>query len=180
MNMANEREIKRQLLSIANGDKSALSPIYDAMSRSVFLFAYSIVNDRSHAENIMQDTFITILEKAIEYRGGNAKSWIFTVARNAAYDLIRKNSREFTCEDISLYVKINSITNDIEQSVFLEEMLSQLEEIDRKIVFLRVYENISHREIAKIIGITAANSRKRYQRALSKLKVYYEKSEEKS
>ena len=54
------------------------------------------------------------------------------------------------------------------------EMMKYLNETDREIVSLKIIAGLTHREIAKILHMTTGSVKKRYERALSKLKVKYE------
>ncbi len=161
------------LSEITTGDSEKLSQLYCSLKRPVFLLALSILGNYALAEDVMQDTFLKIQENASSYRPGtNAKAWVMTITRNLALNMLKKRGRE----DLSLDSFIETETGgeiDMTGSVDFTRALSLLEETERCIVTLKAICGFRHAQIAKITGITTADCRARYSRALKKLRKYY-------
>ena len=160
----------RALRRLAEGDMNALETIYHKLGRRIFLTAFSVLGDTHAAEDVMQDTFLRLAEYARGYRpDSNAVAYILTVTRRLAIDAQEKRKREFSAEEVFGAVRD-------EESLPLRELeaLQSLSEEDRQIVILKLDGRMKHRDIAALLGITPAACEKRYQRALAKLKVYYE------
>jgi RNA polymerase sigma-70 factor, ECF subfamily len=85
-----EDEILMRL--IARGLPEALSELYDRYARLVYSLALSTVGDAHSAEEIVQDVFFRVWEKADTYRAEQSKvsTWISSIARNRAIDVLRK------------------------------------------------------------------------------------------
>lgn len=77
---------------IAITDEQALSVLYDRYSRLVFSLAYQAVGDIALAEEITQDVFMRVWEKADTYnpKYGKATTWMASIARNRAIDIYRR------------------------------------------------------------------------------------------
>ena len=70
---------------IVNGNMNAFHRLYENISRSVYGFALSITKNTYDAEDVLQDTFLTIYRKAGDYQlHEKPMAWIFTIARNSA------------------------------------------------------------------------------------------------
>lgn len=161
----------RALQRLAQGDTEALEIIYHKLGRKIYMTAYAVLGDTHAAEDVMQDTLLRLTEYAHAYRAGsNAVAYILTVARRLAIDTQQRRAREFPAEEI-----FGSDATE-EDSLPLRELeaLRTLEEGDRQIVILRLDAGMKHRDIAALLGITPAACEKRYQRALGKLKEYYQ------
>ena len=79
------------ILRIKSGDKLAFSDFFDRFSRPVHSVAFRILNDRSEAEDVVQDTFLTVWEKAgsFDEARGFALDWVLTLTRNRAIERLR-------------------------------------------------------------------------------------------
>jgi RNA polymerase sigma-70 factor, ECF subfamily len=163
----------------ADGDSAAFTQLYECLKRPVFLLAYSILQDYALAEDATQETFLRAAEKADTFRPGtNPKAWIFTIARNLAIDLLRKRKKEAPLDSLPEAAQQspeNSAAAVAEATDGLARALAVLEPHERDLVILRIEAELPHRDIAKILGISAVDARVRYFRALKKLKKYYEK-----
>ena len=153
------------IIELANGNIEALSTIYDLMSRNIYVTALVITENHADAEDIVQDTMLQIVKYVHAYRKGtNPRAWILTMARHGAIDTIRKRRYHTPIDELSL--QDEAVNDDIEAVLTL---LSGLDTSERELVLLRLYEEISYEEIAKIMKISVFAAQKRYQRALKKL-----------
>ena len=91
-----DRERDSELLRrIAGGDRAAFAEFYDLYSSLFFSLAVKILNDQKEAEDVLQDVFVQVWEKAGTYdpKLGKASSWAMTFIRNKAIDRIRASQR---------------------------------------------------------------------------------------
>ena len=161
----------RALRRLAEGDMDALEIIYHRLGRKIFMTAFSVLGDTHAAEDIMQDTFLRLAASAGSYRtGNNAIAYILTVTRHLAIDALAKKKREVPAEELFGADAAEEDTLPLREL----EALRTLPEEDRQIVILKLDAGMKHRDIAALLGITPAACEKRYQRALGKLKEYYQ------
>jgi RNA polymerase sigma factor (sigma-70 family) len=166
-------DCEKSMVKVAGGDISALSQLYGCLKKPVFLLAYSIVGNYPLAEDITQETFLRVNDKASLYRTGtNPKAWIFTIARNLSLSAVRSRGREELSDD-----EPPQAGTDLEDIAVYDadftRAISVLDNDERNIVILKIAASLKHREISKIMGISVGDTRVRYFRALKKLKNYY-------
>jgi RNA polymerase sigma-70 factor, ECF subfamily len=87
-----EAQLVRQA---ARGDRDAFAALYDLYSRPLYSFAIRILGDPKEAEDVLQEVFLQIWEKASQYdeAAGKPFSWAVTMTRNKAIDRIRSRQR---------------------------------------------------------------------------------------
>lgn len=156
---------------IADGDMEALTALYETYKIPVFRLAFSMTKNRDLAEDITQDTFLRIQEKAGTYRRHTGEAaWIYTIARNLVYDAARKGRRE-PLGDGGMPLELPSAEGNPESSVFVFlDLIGSLSNQDAEVVSLRILAGLSFKEIGRVMHASAGACSKRYTRALEKLR----------
>ncbi len=163
------KDCERALAGIVQGERDALSVIYDSIGRQVYYLAYSLLQNHHDAEDVLQQVLIEIVRNAHTYRKGEgARAWILGIARNQALKLGRSR-KAIPTEDCMG----QGGNEELVTSLTMEEALATLSEDERQIVVLRVFSGMKYKEIAAELQITTASAEKKYQRAIQKLKIYY-------
>lgn len=155
---------------VASGDTTALEQLYTSYRTIVFRVAFSILHDKFLAEDVMQETFLKVQQKAASFRyGNNEKAWIITIARNTAIDTLKKRQTEFPQETISdTAAPSNDITDNGASERYLQ-LIQPLSDLDRQIISLHLAGGLKHREIAQILDMNISAVKKRYERAIKKI-----------
>lgn len=167
------RQCDEALCRVRDGDMTGLETIYNMLGRRIYMLALSVLKDTESAKDVMQETFVRLVNGAHAYRdGSNAQAYILAVTRNLAIKLQSSRSRELSYENIDEDAR-GAVGIDSNKPLSALDALSLLDADDRQLVVLRLDGNMKFREIAPILGISPDACRKRYQRALSKLKTYY-------
>lgn len=153
---------------IASGDITALDILYRKYQADVYRFAYMMTKHPQTSEDIMQDVFLAIVKNAATYKSDiNVKGWILTITRNMTLNRIKQNRFAFPIgEEITNFV---SEQDDFKTIEFLN-ILTCLNANEQEIVVLHILYGLRHKETATILSINHDTIRKRYQRALAKLK----------
>lgn len=142
--------------------------IYQIYSQKVFRLCMGYVNDHDWAQDISQETFITVWQQLPKFRNESSiGTWIFRIASNHCLRQIEKKSR-IPAGSMPLQVEAKQDQNNEAKISFLYKCISELNEIDRIIISLEL-EDIRQTEIAEIVGISAANVRIRVHRIKDKL-----------
>jgi len=161
------------LKNIAGGDKNALSELYNTMNKEIYVFLLMFCKNKHTAEDVLQETFISICEKAGSCKiYNNPRAWIFTIAKNKAIDTIKKDSRTTSIdafETDDLYMPEN-IENVILDKMQLETLFSVLSKEDKKIVVLHAVYGYKHREIAELLNLPLGTVKRRYKESIDKMK----------
>lgn len=140
---------------------------YEAYRVDIYRFALSILRSPQQAEDVLQETFVKLLSgKFSSPTPGREKAWLFKVARNLCYDILRRRIRE-----LELTPEIAAPEGENWEFI---ELIAPLSQDERAIVSLKFIGGFTHAEIAKITGTTVHASKKRYERAIQKLRTEME------
>lgn len=163
--------IEEALVALARGDITPLRLLYDQLRPAVFSLALAILKDRQTAEDVLQETFVRVYERAASYRPGtNPKAWVVAIARNLAYDAYRRKKLAGQSEENEQAASEGHTSESaIVQRMELLDALLRLGETERQIVVMHVLAGMKHREIGEELGIPAATVRWKYRQSLSLL-----------
>ena len=156
-----------------------LEQIYKERKQEIFRFLYVLLGDKQSAEDALQDTFLKAYLRRSKYiEMQQEKAWLYQIARNTAYDMLRKRRREFPIEKEQINDAIEKVVHheDLHEHLIYMEMIADLNEAEREIVSLKIIAGLTHQEIAKVLHMTTGSVKKRYERALNKLKANYEEA----
>ncbi len=79
---------------VADGDASCLGTLFERHHRGVYQYCLQLTRSPAVSEDLVQDVFLKLLQKAASYRGeGSCKAWIFNIARNVTFDYLRRADR---------------------------------------------------------------------------------------
>ena len=156
-----------------------LEQIYEERKQELFRFLYVILGESQAAEDALQETFLkAYLHRSKYIEMQREKAWLYQIARNTAYDMLRKRRKEFPIEkeQIADVLEKEVEQTDVSSHFLYMEMMAQLNEVEREIVSLKIIAGLTHREIAKLLHMTTGSVKKRYERALNKLKTKYQEA----
>ncbi len=91
---ATRSQLVAALARVAAGDRAALRIVYQDTSAKLFGVCLRILNDRSEAEDVLQDVYVTVWRKAAAFDPGRASpiTWLVAIARNRAIDRLRASA----------------------------------------------------------------------------------------
>jgi RNA polymerase sigma-70 factor, ECF subfamily len=160
-------------------DEAAFQAIYEQTKKGVYSIIVALVRDRKTTEDLMQETYMKMLQKLDTYeRGRNFAAWLFQIAKNLAYDHLRKNHGELVKDpqaDAYLFDRVTE--EDHSESPSMEDMLVPLDPTERQIVLLRVVSETPFKDIAQSLEKPLGTVLWLYQRALKKMKRHLEGGE---
>ncbi|TCJ19811.1 sigma-70 family RNA polymerase sigma factor [Rubrobacter taiwanensis] len=178
-----ERLSDEELLGrIVEGEGDALEALYDRHAGLVFSLARRITGDREAAEEVVQDTFLTVWRQAASYSPsrGRPYSWLVRIARNRSIDELRRmDSRERrqrrSREVLDAYtpdpaLKAVEDAREAELRRLVSEALQDLPEPQREVVELSYFRGWSQVEISRRTGLPLGTVKTRMRLALSKLR----------
>ena len=170
------------------GDEYALEILINRHKQKIYSFIYSKVYDRDVAEDIFQDTFIKVIEtlKRGNYNEeGKFLPWVMRISHNLVIDYFRKNSRmpkfdnsgEFNIfsvlSDDSLNAEKKIIKDQIERDVRL--LVNELPEDQKEVLMMRIYNDMSFKEISDKTGVSINTALGRMRYALINLRKIIDK-----
>lgn len=159
------------------GEENALAVLINRHQSKLYGFIYSKISDRDLTDDIFQDTFIKVIKtlKSNSYNEeGKFLPWVMRIAHNLIIDHFRRNKKmpmfreteEFSIfsimSDQSLTIENQIITEQVEQD--LKRIIEELPADQREVVLMRMYQDLSFKEIAELTGVSinTALGRMRY------------------
>lgn len=170
------RALEELLSAVAAGDRDALAGLYQRCRAPVYAMALSCLRNAHDAQDLTQDVFVRVWERAGQYRAqGSPMAWLLTLCRNEALSRLRTQGREGTLEP-ELWDAIPAEPAGLtpEERVLLQTALAALEDRERQVVLLHAVTGLKHREIAALLALPLATVLSKYRRALKKMRAYLE------
>ena len=162
-----------------SGDREAFGRLYELFAKRIYAYFYYRSLDRETAEDLTSTVFVKALEGLDGFKPepGGFSAWIYTIARNALTDHYRRSSRVETVGDFAGGVWDIPDGTDLEIEASerdrwerLRPYLAELSAEQREILILRLWDELSYREIAEMLGKTEGACKMAYSRALSFLR----------
>lgn len=178
-------EEREWMTEIQAGSKVALKKLYDRFNKILFGMVYKILRDREETEDLIQEIFVKIWNRAGQYDSsrGTVYSFIATLARNRAID--RTRSRAFKNRGKDSYVidddeySFNLSTENpnpeekielTERAIEVRKALSKLNEKERQVLYISYFHGLSQSEIAEKIDLPLGTVKYRMRQGMIKLR----------
>ena len=164
-----EEKDKWLLDKIRDGDISAMKDFYDSFSGYFTAVCYRYIVDKEDAKDVLQEIFVKIFKSIhqFEYRGaGSLKAWGSRIVVNECLRFLQSQTvfTNVPIDEVGDVVMEEPEMNDLPMSVIME-MIRNLPEGYRTVFNLFVFEEKSHKEIAKLLGIAENSSASQFHRA---------------
>lgn len=155
-------------------DKKTLEGLYDACYMKVYSYVMTLAKDQNTAAELTQETFYRAMTTKQTFRGeSECYSWLCAIAKNLFIDETRRSSKYTDEPDEALPdtgTDIEQSITDADTSFRVHVLLHSMEEPYKEVFELRVFGELSFRQIGKIFGKTETWARVTYHRARLKLK----------
>lgn len=170
------------------GNEEALATLIKRHESKIYGFIYSKVSDRDVSNDIFQDTFIKVIKtlKSNSYNEeGKFLPWVMRIAHNLIIDFFRKNKKmplyreteEFSVfsimTDDALTIENQLIANQVELDI--QKLIEELPEDQKEVLIMRMYKDMSFKEISEITGVSINTSLGRMRYALMNLRKVIDK-----
>ncbi len=180
-NAADEAELINR---ITQRDEQALGKLYDLYSKLLYGFILSIVKKEVEAEDILQELFVQIWEKAALFKSsrGNVYTWLMTLARNRAIDRIR--SKQYRAQgQVNSEFGVESIVNPDDPSPLDAVMIRERSEVvhlalatlpveQREVIQIAYFGGHSQSEIAAQLNVPLGTVKTRMRQGMKKLQIH--------
>ncbi|MBP5710091.1 MAG: sigma-70 family RNA polymerase sigma factor [Bacteroidales bacterium] len=166
-----------------NGNEDALKALIARHEKKVFSYIFLSVKDKELAEDIFQETFIKVINTL---RSGNYKDegkfqqWVMRIANNLKIDYFRKMQRMPVFEsngEFNIFNFINDVEPSIEHKIITSQIHEDVKNIvkllpdeQREVLEMRIYQDISFKEIAEMTGVSINTALGRMRYALINLR----------
>jgi RNA polymerase sigma factor (sigma-70 family) len=184
------RQLKTWLAATARKDGDAFRQLYDATSSKLFGFALRILVKRELAEEVIQESFVSIWNNAASYQAGLAApmTWMTTIVRNKAFDTLRRidgaveiDADNFDKEVMDALESVDPTPIEAlqisDESKALARCFAKLESLHRQAIALAFYHDLSHSEVAEQLALPIGTVKTWVRRGLEKLRLCLTKLE---
>ncbi|MBF0546987.1 MAG: RNA polymerase sigma factor [Candidatus Riflebacteria bacterium] len=168
---------EQEALKLAKlGKQDGFKRLYELFAGYLFTVAVRMLNDRSLAEDVLQESFEAAFSSIKDFRGeSRLKTWLYailfrTVSRKNA---IRKLEPRISDEK---HPESQEFAENLEKKLFIEAGLSKLEDRDRMMILMYYRDDLTCGEIAQINGISESNVKILLFRARKKLESFFQRS----
>jgi len=166
--------VNQEISGIARGDKQALGRLYELTGGYLLFMAKKYIYNISFAEDVVSEAFLKVVKSAKDFDPQqNGLNWLFKIVKNTALNI---NTRDRHCmaEDIDEHRDIADIfaCSPEEQADFgrLRELLKELPEDERELLYYRYWEGYTVRELAEKVNKPVMTLQDKLKRILGKLK----------
>lgn len=177
--MLTRDELAVALVRAGQGDRSAFRTVYEATSAKLFGVCLRILPDRQTAEDVLQDTYVTVWRKAASFDASRASpiTWLVTIARNRAIDRLRsaapmKNAAPVEeAHDLADAGPLASETiEQADEAARLNGCLETLEDKARAVIRTAFFEGATYDELAKRENVPLGTMKSWIRRGLMRLR----------
>ena len=171
-----------------SGDENSLSVLITRHQQRIYSFIYSKVYDKDVAEDIFQDTFIKVirtLKKGRYNEEGKFLPWVMRISHNLVIDHFRKNKRMPKFEnsgDFNIFSVLSDSGLNAEKQIIkdqiemdLQELIKELPADQLEVLVMRIYKDMSFKEISENTGVSINTALGRMRYALINLRKVIEK-----
>jgi RNA polymerase sigma-70 factor, ECF subfamily len=160
--MSNDAELHALLARVALQDQAALRQLYQDSASRLLAVAYRILGDRGAAEDVLQDTFLTVWTRAPQFPALRTSplAWLTSIIRNRAIDVLRKRRPETALhwQDADGKEHQHEVPDDsgspLEQMLMAEadgrlgQCLGQIDAEPRTALQLAYFDGLTHEQLA--------------------------------
>ncbi|HLV69904.1 MAG TPA: sigma-70 family RNA polymerase sigma factor [Xanthomarina sp.] len=170
------------------GEEPALEVLINRHKQRIYSFIYSKVYDKDVAEDIFQDTFIKVirtLKRGKYNEEGKFLPWVMRIAHNLVIDHFRKNTRmpKFSnTGDFNIFSVLSDSTLDAERSIIkdqvesdIRKVIEELPEDQKEVLMMRMYKEMSFKEISDKTGVSINTALGRMRYALINMRKIIDK-----
>ena len=166
-----DKELQHLVKKLQNGDRTVFDTIYTITKTHVYYTILVILKDVSLTEDIMQDTYLKMLENIDKYKPKKSfKAWLGTMAKNLAINQYHKQKREVMMPEDAEDFLLPKTESHSEKSYYLNQLMQALNNEEREVVIRYVVLDEKHKDIAKAMNKPLGTITWMYQNALKKLR----------
>jgi len=156
------------------GNRGAFSELVKRHQRMILRLSMRLLRDLEAAEDVVQESFLKAYQKIHMFQGRSAfKSWLYQIAVNTAKNKLRAKRKDLVNIDtVSIAVEADADTGLESKDLrrILQDEIEQLPARQKTALVLRIYEDLSFKEVADIMGCPYDTAKANYRHALIKLR----------
>ena len=154
------------------GKSEDFTLLYDRYIRKIYNFIYFKTHHKETAEDLTSETFLKALRSLGSFRvtAGTFQAWLYQIARNSVIDYYRAKKDIQDIDDVWDLGTDDDLPKDLDVKQRLEKVRQLIEDLPaekREVLILRIWQDLSYKEIAVITSKSEANCKMMVSRALA-------------
>lgn len=170
-----DRELIRK---VHKGNKEALNDIVEKYYDDIYRFCVYLTGHETDSYDITQEVFLRFIQYINSYKSRNLKGYLFMIARNLCRDYFRKNEKQILTDEVPTPAYEEKGLINAELSASFRNILLKVPPEQREVIILRIYEELSFREIAKALESNLSTVKSRFHAGIEKLQKEVWKADE--
>lgn len=173
--MATQPSDQELLDQVRAGDRNGFTELVRRHQRSIFGLAVRTLGDVEEARDVTQRTFVQVYRQLERFRGeASFRTWVYRIAANLALDALRARGRstrlasELGAQPPAAFDADR--LGEQEERARLRRAVAGLPPRQRLVVELRVFDDLSFREVAEVVGSSEDAAKVNFHHALKKLR----------
>lgn len=172
------------------GDESAIATLIERHQSKIYGFIYSKIPDRDICDDVFQDTFIKVI-KTLKTKSYNEEGkflpWVMRIAHNLVIDHFRKSKKmpmQRDTDEYSVFSYLSESSLNVEDQIILDQveldlsrLVDELPDDQKEVLMMRIYQDLSFKEIADLTGVSINTALGRMRYALMNLRKVIEKNQ---
>jgi RNA polymerase sigma-70 factor, ECF subfamily len=164
---------------VRGGSVDAFEELCERYGARAYRVARSICHDQGHAEDAIQEAFLSIWKSRAAYQSqrGTVAAWLLTTVRYRAIDIARRDhkhaARRASEHTLAAYPTPGALADQVahrDEADRLRSLLTRLPDAQREVITLAFYGELTHTEIATALGLSAGTVKGRMRLGLHKLR----------
>lgn len=156
-------------------DREQFAEVYDHYASRIYQFIYYKTYHKETAEDLTSHTFLRAFENLHHFNPekGSIGAWIYQIARNLVADHYRAKKKTVDIDDVWDLAGYQNVELDVQNKEQLEELREVLRKLpaeQRDILILRIWQELSYKEISQIMGKTEGACKMMFSRVIAKLR----------
>jgi RNA polymerase sigma-70 factor (ECF subfamily) len=181
---ASRSQLAAALARVAAGDRAALQLVYRDTSAKLFGVCLRILNDRSEAEDVLQDVYVAVWRRASTFDPGRASpmTWMVAIARNRSIDRLRSGAVSRRTQPIELAAEVRdpapAAVERIEAAEQHERLAACLKELEARhsaAIRAAFLDGATYEELAERMSVPLGTMKSWVRRGLLKLRACLER-----
>ncbi len=176
--ISSSADIDELLHRVAIGDRQAFGAFYDELSGAVYGTALRVIRDRAIAEEVAQDAFVEMWQKASDWNParGKAKTWALMIAHRRAVDRVRREEAMRRRHEKTTLWSVPHRDNTADEVVDDDERrrvrrgLDALTDLQREAIELAYFQAMTYREVAERLDVPLGTIKTRMRDGLVRLR----------
>lgn len=164
------KDVNKILIKIKKGDEESKNVLFEKTYNHLKIIAYPYVRNKADVDDVVTAAYLKIYQYIYSFDPQkDGYNWMCKIVQNVAWDWNKQYSQEVPLEDIPPSSQVIDIEEIIATRDEIKRWLQPYPEHDRKMIYLRVWENRTIEEIAEELGMKKSNVHKRISKILKEI-----------